>query len=332
VSEGVSTLYWVTVRRHGARATITLAALALCWGGAAHLAWRHAGRTSAPGLEAGAPVFEPEARGPIPLSEARRSILSPEARELIDSIVGSAAAARRIRVGLFRDQSCCDAPEPLARILEAIPLCNWEPVTAAEIQADRLGRFDVVIFPGGGGRRQSAALGDEGRRVVRDFVRAGGGFVGICAGGFLATAQYDWSLGLVNTGTLTGDRDMPGVGVRPMAERGAGTVKIELTEEGRSVFADIPGQIDVAFSGGPIFRGSVRGDLPPFVPLAYYRTEVALYAPQRGTMIDTPSIVAAKFGAGRVVAISAHPEATPGLGFLVKRSVLATARIPDELD
>ena len=111
-----------------------------------------------------------------------------------------------------------------------------------------------------------------------------------------------------------------------MAERGAGTVKIELTDAGRAILGDRRGPIDVAFSGGPILLGPARDDLPPFVVLAFYRTEVSLYAPQRGTMIGTPSIVAARFGAGRVVAISPHPEFTPGLEFLVKRSVLATAR------
>ncbi len=134
----------------------------------------------------------------------------------------------------------------------------------------------------------------------------------------------------MNTRTLTGDRDMPGVGIKPMAERGAGTVKIELTDEGRTVLGDLAGPIDVAFAGGPIFLGSLRDDLPNSVPLAYYRTEVAQFEPQRGTMINTPSIVAAGIGAGRVVVISPHPEATRGLEFLVKRSVLATARKPAE--
>jgi glutamine amidotransferase-like uncharacterized protein len=257
-------------------------------------------------------------------------MLSRQERKLIDSLAVTAATARRIRVGLFSDKSCCDEPEPIARILEAIPSCIWEPVTAADIQVNRVGRFDVVIFPGGRGHRQAASLGDLGRRAIRAFVRAGGGFVGISAGAFLSTSQYDWSLGLVNTRTLTGDRDMPGVEIRPMADRGAGTVKIELTDEGRAVFGNVRGPIDVKFAGGPIFLGSLRTDLASFVPLAYYRTEVAQYAPQRGTMIATPSIVVTKFGEGRVVAISPHPEATPGLEFLVKRSVLATARQPTD--
>ena len=65
---------------------------------------------------------------------------------------------------------------------------------------------------------------------------------------------------------------------------------------------------------------------PLTVPLAHYSTEVSNYSPQRGTMIGTPAIFAAKFGAGRVVAISRHPESTKGTDFLVELAVLATAR------
>jgi hypothetical protein len=72
--------------------------------------------------------------------------------------------------------------------------------------------------------------------------------------------------------------------------------------------------------------GPKRDDLPPPIPLAHFSTEVSNYAPQRGTMIGTPAIFAAKFGAGRVVAISPHPESTTGTAFLVKLAVLATPR------
>ncbi len=70
----------------------------------------------------------------------------------------------------------------------------------------------------------------------------------------------------------------------------------------------------------------MRDDLPPCIPLAHYSTELANYTPQRGTMIGTPAIFAATFGAGRVITISPHPETTKGAEFLVKLAVLATAR------
>ena len=215
-----------------------------------------------------------------------------------------------------------------------IPYPRRHPVVYAQLvgaenvrsQPDRLARFDVLIFPGGRAHKQADALGENARRVVQEFIRSGGGYVGICAGGFLASAQYDWSLGLLNTRILTGDQEMPGIGIRSMADRGPGTVQIELTADGRSIFGGCSAPIDISFSGGPIFLGPKGGDLPLTIPLAHYSTEVSNYAPQRGTMIGTPAIFASRFGAGRVVAISPHPESTNGAEFLVKLAVLATAR------
>jgi hypothetical protein len=160
-------------------------------GGATHVGGRRGPPAPSSALEAQRPIVSPEVHGPFLAPEPQEPILWPLVHESIDSRAEPAAAARRIRVGFFSDKSCCDAPEPKARILAAILMCTWELVTAAEIQANRVGRFDVVIFPGGGGRRQAAALGDEGRRAIRDFVRAGGGFVGICAGAFLSTVVED---------------------------------------------------------------------------------------------------------------------------------------------
>jgi hypothetical protein len=67
------------------------------------------------------------------------------------------------------------------------------------------------------------------------------------------------------------------------------------------------------------------------VSLAFYRTEIWVHELQRGTMVDTPAILAAPFGKGRVIIFSPHPEVsdpkmTSGLESFVTRAVLATAR------
>ena len=214
-------------------------------------------------------------------AKARWPAPGAEARELVQSLAKSAAVVRPLRVGIFNERSCCDEPEPLFRILDAIPSCTCEILSAENVrsQPDSLSRFDVLIFPGGRAHKQADALGENARRAVKDFIRSGGGYVGICAGGFLASAQYDWSLGLVNTRTLTGDREMPGVGIRSMADRGPGTVQIELTAEGQSIFGDRSAPMDISFSGGPVFLGPKRDDLPPMIPLAHYSTEACQLYP-----------------------------------------------------
>lgn len=62
---------------------------------------------------------------------------------------------------------------------------------------------DVVVFPGGGGRMQGEAIGLPGQAVVKDFVANGGGFVGICAGAFLAINQL--KMVPVHGGGMRGD-------------------------------------------------------------------------------------------------------------------------------
>jgi hypothetical protein len=43
-------------------------------------------------------------------------------------------------------------------------------------------------------------------------------------------------------------------------------------------------------------------------------------------MIDTPAIIAGRYGEGRVVLFSPHPDMTPGRESLVRSAVLAVAR------
>ncbi|HUL39639.1 MAG TPA: BPL-N domain-containing protein, partial [Methanomassiliicoccales archaeon] len=61
-------------------------------------------------------------------------------------------------------------------------------------------RPDVLVFSGGDGYRMAEELGEEGMRRVQDFVSAGGRYVGICAGAYLALKTRSYpskSLGLV---------------------------------------------------------------------------------------------------------------------------------------
>jgi len=226
----------------------------------------------------------------------------------------------------------------LTRILEQIPDSDSVPefivhhVGPPDIQAGVLNQFDVVIFPGGSGSKEAAAIGRQGRKAISQFVESGGGYVGICAGAFLATAKYDWSLALVNANTFTGNRKIPGVGVKSMWFRGKGTVKMELTDEGREILGDLSGPVELGYANGPILSPAGKKDLPEYVCLAFFRTEISKYEPQKGTMIDTPAIVASEFGGGRAIAISPHPEGTAGLESLVRRAVAWVAGKPVRAD
>ena len=48
--------------------------------------------------------------------------------------------------------------------------------------------FDVVWFPGGGAHTYGNVVGDRGIAAIRAFVASGGGYVGACAGAYLASS------------------------------------------------------------------------------------------------------------------------------------------------
>jgi glutamine amidotransferase-like uncharacterized protein len=304
--------------------SVLLAAFVASSGLAIYSAWPRQEAVAAVGI-GGPPTIDSSAA--VALREPIDWYQPLIANELIDSLDRSVsrAAGRRIRVALFQEVSSCDPPEDLARILDSASCWIWGFVSPSDIRASILERFDVVVFPGGRASRQAAVLGVAGQQAVRDYVRAGGGYVGICGGAFLATAHPEY-LALVNAWTLRDVRNLPGVGLVSLATRGPATVRMELTKAGRKVLGDFPPLIDVNFAGGPIFRNPAGGTAPAFVPLGHYRSEVSQYEAQRGTMIDSPSIIAAQFGKGRIIAISPHPEVTAGLEGLVKRAIAATAR------
>lgn len=228
---------------------------------------------------------------------------------------------RLLQVGLLDSEDSEAATETLIPLLDRDSRIEWQHVSAVAIGNGILQKFDVLIVPGGNGRLKSKDLGDSGRTMVRDFVNHGGGYVGICGGAFLATCGYDWSLSLVDAAALTGTIECGQEGQRSLAARGSGVVSIEFSGSAEVIFSRSVSYEPMQYSGGPIFRRQNRSDLSPFVVLGWFRTEVYVCSLQRGTMVNTPAIIASKFGEGKVVLFSPHPEMTPGTESLVTDAV-----------
>jgi type 1 glutamine amidotransferase len=183
---------------------------------------------------------------------------------------------------------------------------------------------DVVVFPGGSGSGQSKGLGETGLRNVREFVRQGGGYVGICAGAYLACASFDWGLAILNAGTVSSKW-----------RRGQAMLELECTGDAVPVFGEVSGRFKIHYNNGPILKPWTRTDLPAYTTLAVFRTEVAEHGAPPGVQISAPAQAVATFGKGRVFVSSPHPENTPGLKFLIPRGLFWAAggdSVPDETD
>ncbi len=228
-----------------------------------------------------------------------------------------------IQVGLFDGPGTgSGGKQDFPKILDQADGVQVHFIGADDIQPQVLQQFDVLLFPGGSGSKQAHAIGAERREHVRRFVRNGGGYLGVCAGAYLCSGHYSWSLNLVDAEVFTGAKEIPGVGRKQMWYRGNATrVSLELSERGKQIFTEVAPTFDVRYHNGPILSPNENPNIEDFVPLAWFRSEQVRYAPQRGTMVDTPAIVSGRFGAGRIISISPHPEADEALKSIITHSI-----------
>ena len=180
----------------------------------------------------------------------------------------------------------------------------------ADIAAGGLKGYDLVMFTGGSGSAEAGGLGEKGREEVRAFVRNGGGYVGICAGAYLACTGFEWGVGVLNAKTVS-----------PKWRRGQGEVKID-----GQAFGEKLTDRGVRYANGPIIKADIRKDLPEFETLVSFRTELAENDTPVGVMVNAPAMVRSTFGLGRVFTSSPHLEQTAGLEPLVEKAVRWVAR------
>jgi len=204
----------------------------------------------------------------------------------------AAAKGKAVRVALYQATGVHPAAFAAERaLLERSDGFVCTVVDPAAVQAG-LKDQDVIVFMGGSGTQQGRALGDAGKLAVKQFVERGGGYIGVCAGAYLALQGEDefHKLRIVAGRNLTGDAWQRGI---------AG---VEVKAAGRENFK-------LFFANGPIFTPAPTEGLAPYVPLADYVGEI--YRLSKGTgpgeMPGTPAIVASAYGKGRVLLFSPNP-------------------------
>lgn len=185
-------------------------------------------------------------------------------------------------------------PVWIQQTLDALPDFQTALIGPDEIQSGGLSRFDVFVVGGGLSNRQARGLGAKGREQIVRFVESGGGYVGICAGMFLASSDSDSRLHLLPI-------DVAG-------SSGVGKVKLDFqadTEIG------VRGNHPAKFSGGPVNVSKLRSADESVKILAWFRSEPKDKKTSQ-TLTGTPAIVSGRHGRGRVFLFSPHCERYPG--------------------
>lgn len=182
----------------------------------------------------------------------------------------------------------------------------WEQVDSDDIRNGALDNFDALVIPGGSASAESRNMGGIARDNIRRFVTNGGIYLGVCAGGYLASSDEPTDLGFLPVETADGDHWF-----RVDPDNGP-LVDIELTPAGMEVFGIKQSHIKLIYENGPIFAPPTQKPDDTFTPLAYFRSEVVADGGVPGVMINSPAIILARYGKGSVLSISPHPEETPG--------------------
>ena len=234
----------------------------------------------------------------------------------------SMGVGNKVRVGVFQGnggaQTC---------IWETIASIQLDPdmavrtITTGDIANGVLKDLDAIIIPGGEGATQYMNLGEENMERIRNFIRSGKGAVGICAGAYLFTDTPGYACMHINGGkAIDIEHD----------NRGHGISAFSLTAEGKKLFPELAKRDKsyVMYYEGPVLVKSDSIPLP-YTTMAIMETDVHEEGNAPANMTNNrPFFIANEYGKGRVFSSISHPEATPGMMWMIPRMVRWTLRMP----
>ncbi|QWF80980.1 BPL-N domain-containing protein [Amycolatopsis sp. CA-230715] len=221
--------------------------------------------------------------GTRPTTVDRRRLLFGvlPAAALLAAGCGRSEAGERNPVALVYNgpQGCTDCAPSVAALLRQAPRpFEVRFVGPGDLTAATLAEADLYVQPGGGADLESAWRQLSGSaEVIRDWVREGGSYLGLCFGAYLAGREPGFDL---LPGDTKGYAGSPGSSVPDERDT---VVAVDWRGERRHMY----------FQDGPAFVLDKGADADV---LATYDT-------------GAPAVVVARYGKGRVGVSGPHPEA-----------------------
>lgn len=187
-------------------------------------------------------------------------------------------------------------------------------IRSADLARGILDSLDVVVLPGGSGSRMYMSMGESNRRRLTSFVEDGGGLVGICAGAYLTSSTPEYScLDMSGGEAVDIEHD----------NRGRGVAKVTLTEEGKRLFPEVASRdtLYVMYYEGPVIRPR-EGSRWRYSTYGMMESDVHVEgnAPA-GMTPHRPFFYQSTYGKGKVFSSVGHPEATPGMQWMLSRMI-----------
>lgn len=219
-----------------------------------------------------------------------------------------------IRVGVFKGHGGA-----ATCVREAYTACLIDPeievsyVTSNDMAAGALNDLDAFIIPGGGGSRQYLDMGASNREALRTWIKEGGTVLGLCAGAYLMSDTPDYAcMKMIGAKAIDIEHD----------NRGHGISKVRLDAEGRKIFPELAQRdtLYLMYYEGPVFVPADSTKTPLYTTLATMMSDVHLKSNAPRNMTNNrPFFTHTVQGSGHVIASVGHPEATPGMQWMVPR-------------
>lgn len=169
--------------------------------------------------------------------------------------------------------------------------------TSTSITSSKLSGYDVVVFPGGTGKTY---INNVSSTVVKNFVKAGGGYIGICAGAYAGLKHVD--------------SYYDGWGVAPhyygKACSHEGTLPVTMSSYGKTFFGQ--STANMAHYNGPLMYKKTSGG--GVTQATFTDNSITGGKGYAAIIYDT-------YGKGRTMLSSVHPELTPTFPKFVGRMV-----------
>ena len=153
-------------------------------------------------------------------------------------------------------------------------------------------------------------LNGEGNRRIKQYVRMGGSYLGLCAGGYYGCAKCEFEVGKKGMEVI-GDRELafyPGTcrglafpGFVYNSEAGARAVRLKIN--GEALEGEMPESVWSYYNGGGVFVNTGKFKDKGVEILARFEDELKVDAGEDGA-----AVVFCKVGDGRVVLTGPHPE------------------------
>lgn len=185
------------------------------------------------------------------------------------------------------------------RLVSASPELEMVLVDAESLRAGALKGVDLLVVPGGSSEAIKKDIGEQGAEAIRAFVKAGGGYIGTCAGCCL----------------LMDDKTDPerGIGIIPfhrVGNKGQAPIPVAFNAAGAAALGIKAETREITYSKGPILV-PVECDDPEkkFTVWGTFDGDLDSKGFKfKKSMKGKVSVVGGTYGKGRVFAISCHPE------------------------